>query len=90
MAFDEFGWPTLAPQYGTSEITYYTDISTQNQPLFNIMLTTTAISLGIRLDELKDFNIEITKQGVTAMTGYEKMYKGIVQAAMIVIEKRGD
>jgi Tfp pilus assembly pilus retraction ATPase PilT len=89
MAINPYGWPSIVTTISPSGNIVYTDTGA-TPPLFNIMLTTTAISLGIRLDELKDFNIEITKQGVTAMTGYEKMYKGIVQAAMIVIEKRGD
>jgi len=57
---------------------------------FNIMVATSAISLGIRLDELAEFMYAVNAEGVTALAPIDVIYKGILNAAMKVIDKRGE
>jgi hypothetical protein len=58
--------------------------------LFNTMIATSAISLGITAAELEAFKYAVNAEGVTAMHSPEMIYKGILNAAMKIIEKRGD
>lgn len=90
MGIEQYGF---IQAYRTDDLGYYqTTIpsSAITAMLFNTMIATSAISLGITVAELEAFKYAVNAEGVTALHPPELIYKGILNAAMKIIEKRGE